>query len=256
MPDTENTTTTTNVDSVAVRPPPFYDSNPALWFGLLEGQFAANRISSDAVKYGSVLSALTVSQSTEVMDIITEPPATDKYKTIKDALISRLSTSNAKRLEQLIDREELGDRKPSQLLRRLRQLAGTSVTDDALKTLWMRRLPNDTQKILKASREQLNTLADIADEIHDTYQSAHVSAVSTETEALRKQIDALTKQIAQLSSNRSRDHSRSRSQRRGRSNSRNREDNGQCWYHNRFGNKATKCTKPCNYNEGNANGNQ
>jgi hypothetical protein len=39
---------------------------------------------------------------------------------------------------------ELGDKKPSQLLREMRMLAGTQVKDDFLKTIFIQRLPVTT----------------------------------------------------------------------------------------------------------------
>ncbi|KAJ8948070.1 hypothetical protein NQ318_008421 [Aromia moschata] len=44
--------------------------------------------------------------------------------------------------------EEIGDRRPSQFIRHLRGLAGTTVHDTILRSLWMSRLPSHAQAIL------------------------------------------------------------------------------------------------------------
>ncbi|CAB3259814.1 unnamed protein product [Arctia plantaginis] len=45
----------------------------------------------------------------EVEDIILNPPATNKYTTLKEQLIQRLSTSEEERVRRLLSEEELGD---------------------------------------------------------------------------------------------------------------------------------------------------
>ena len=107
--------------------------------------------------------------ASEVEDIITiiSPPATNKYTTLKTELIRRLSLSQDQRVRQLLAQEELGDRKPSQFLRHLRSLAGSSRLEDSiLRTLWLQRLPTHVQQILQTQAHQpLDSQAAMADTI-------------------------------------------------------------------------------------------
>ncbi|XP_023238739.1 uncharacterized protein LOC111637475 [Centruroides sculpturatus] len=253
------------VGHVAVKPPPFWTESPALWFAQLESQFVLANISNDETKYSHVVASLSERMATEVQDILAAPPNTDKYKTIKRALIDRLSQSEAQRLEKLIRTKELGDRTPSQFLRRLRTLAGHTVTEDLLRSIWLSRLPTDIQKILTVSEGTLESLAKIADRLSELYPStSNISATSTASAtadpriaALEVQISELSKQISEMSRQYGRSPPRRRSSSRGRLGRRsppNTFPNNICWYHAKFGANARRCRPPCSM--GNENGSQ
>jgi len=255
-PTPTTSATGASVAHVAVRVPPFWDSNPTLWFAQLESQFELAHITADSTKYGYVISNLSERQMLEVQDIVSAPAAANKYGTIKAALIERLSLSKGKQLTQLLHNEELGDRTPSQLLRRMMSLGDGSVTDEVLKNIWMSRLPADTQKILTVSSGNLEALARVADQLHELHPStSHASVLEKRVEELTLQLHAYTS-----SSKHGREEERSRSRTRARSHSRGRNRSsskpGTCWYHRRFGDKARGCEEPCNYKAGNGKGSQ
>jgi len=52
----------------------------------------------------------------EVCDLILQPPDTTPYDCLKEQPIKCMATLEQHRLQQLFNVEELGDRKPSQLL--------------------------------------------------------------------------------------------------------------------------------------------
>ncbi len=56
--------------------------------------------------------------------MILRPPSDDPYQALKEQLTKRTALSEQRRLQQLFTEEELGDRKPTQLLRRMQQLLG------------------------------------------------------------------------------------------------------------------------------------
>lgn len=252
------------VNRIAIRIPPFWPDEPELWFAQLEGQFVLSNITDDNVKFAQVLSRIEPKQAREVKDI-THPSAQQKYEAIKKTLIQRLSISQEQRIRQLLEHEELGDRKPSQFLRHLSTLAETIVPDDLLRTLWLGRLPTQMQAILTTRiQDRLEDVAEQADRIHEvgsralvlatsTQPQATSSAWETQTEALRQQVAALTTQMTSLAKNMKRERTRSRSRGRQRDRSRSRTERkkprqeGVCFYHRRFGSKAKKCTKPCTF---------
>lgn len=253
--------------------PAFWPEEPELWFAQLESQFVICGITQDSTKYAYALSQIDTKHAREIKDLITNPPAADKYETIKRTLISRLSVSQELRTKQLLEHEELGDRKPSQFLRHLKTLAGQTVPDSLLRTLWLGRLPTQTQIIL-ATRTQdcLDEVAEQADKIHEVDYRAIVAVTSKQketvpaTNSLEEQIKKLTKQMASLSakvSQQSKRHFRERSRSRSRGRYRERFDKkkddlekekGICYFHRRFKEAATKCTKPCTYKTENAEG--
>lgn len=110
------------VAAVSLKLPPYWPGDPAIWFMQVEAQFATRCITTEETRYAYVVAALQPSIAQEVRDILMSPPATHPYSTLKEELVKRTSESERKRLHQLLITEELGDRKPSQLLRKMQQL--------------------------------------------------------------------------------------------------------------------------------------
>jgi len=77
-----------HIIKIAVRILPFWPEEPELWFTQLEGQFILCGITNDA-KYAHVLSKIEPKQAWEIKDVITRPPAADKYRTLKKAFIDK-----------------------------------------------------------------------------------------------------------------------------------------------------------------------
>ena len=81
------------------------------------------------MKYDHVVASLSPEVATYVWDIILKPSDGNPYDELKTVMIKRTTESEQRRLLQLFSSEELGDRKPSQLLRRLQQLLRDEVID-------------------------------------------------------------------------------------------------------------------------------
>lgn len=256
-----------------IRIPPFWPEEPDIWFAQVEGQFTLAGITSQQTKFNFVISQLDNRYSREVKDIIINPPTSEMYDKLKSELIKRLTASNEKKLKQLLMHEELGDRKPSQFLRHLADLAGTGVPDDFLKTIWISRLPSNIQTFLagQSSKSTLDDLADLADRVNDitSSSSSAPTVASTSSDIPGSTLSALTKEIAELrrqvqqlsmrNNNTRSSRSHSRRSPRGRSGSRTRSQSNYrkyplCWYHSKFGEKASSCITPCDFKAGNAKG--
>ncbi|XP_047026745.1 uncharacterized protein LOC124635035 [Helicoverpa zea] len=262
------------VARVGVSCPPFCPEEPAFWFAQLEGQFVLSRITSDTSKFYTVTTQLETKYALQVKDIITNPPETNKYLKLKTELINRLSASQEKRTQQLLIHEELGDRRPSQFLRHLQNLAGPSGASDFVKSIWTSRLPQNIQTVIASQIAdlQVEQLAEIADRVHEIAPSTpQVASASVPASELAKQVSELTKQVALLTTRldkQDRRQSRPRSRSRSRSQSRYRRydrpssfrrqqqppDHPHCYYHYTFGDKARKCKQPCTYKSENAAG--
>lgn len=252
-----------DVSRVAVKPPPFWKSNPALWFIQLESQFAIANIISDETKFHYVISALDTELLNSVTDLIMNPPKSEIYTALKTKLIEVHSESETSKIRTLLQGLELGDQRPSQLLTRMRSLAGDTVGETLLKSLWMNRLPNNMQSILAALNENLNGLASVADKIHELPLGPNVHAVNNNSAQnddsriarLEKKIEDLTSLVCELRTHNPRRNSRPRhrtnSFKRQKSNSRTRTsidaENDLCFYHKTFGKNARKCRSPCKF---------
>ncbi|KAJ8914193.1 hypothetical protein NQ315_015966 [Exocentrus adspersus] len=233
-------------DNAQLEIPPFWQKNPARWFSQVEAQFALSKITQDETKYYHIVANLEPHIAEEVGDIIDSPPAQGKYEKIKKELI-------AQQIRRILEGEELGDRRPSQFLRHLRGLAGDSVSDTILRSLWMSRLPSHTQAILAMDDDvALDSRAKGRQnlEMMRQHQLQEVASTSRrEKDLIYQAIDALEKKIAKLCSAQE-NFDRPRPRSRSRSRTRNRD---LCWYHDRFAAKAKKCTPPCNFVSENEN---
>lgn len=245
---------------VTTKVPPFWRNNPALWFCQLESQFATCNIVNDKTKYHTVVGAMDASILVYVSDIVLSPPQTDMYPTLKNRLLEQFTESEQARLKKLLSELELGDKRPSQLMREMRALANAGVNDDLLKNLWVQRLPAQLQAILSTSSDGLDKMVIMADKIFEVTGYAEVSQVrafpSTQESkgSLEQQISVLTKSMNELRSrlDKKSQPQASKSFARSRSRSRSRAGESQindelCWYHRRFSSKATKCRPPCKF---------
>ncbi|GFY55458.1 uncharacterized protein TNIN_352061 [Trichonephila inaurata madagascariensis] len=115
---------------------------------------------------------------------------------------------------------EPGDRRPSDLFRQMKRLAGSSISDELIKSLWLQRLPQQTQTILSISKDSLNNIAEMTDNIIAVYSSSEVCSVTNNNsspisndrnklKALQADIAAITKKFDEFSRN-SRQRSKSR----------------------------------------------
>jgi hypothetical protein len=137
----------TDVARVTVRLPAFWANRPASWFAQAEAQFHLAGINNERTQFYHVISQLDEKYVAKVDDIINSPPQRDQYTTLKTELIKRLCPSKDQRTRQLFEFEEMGDRKPSQFLSNLRNLA-PDIPNDYLRLLWTSRLPTNIRTIL------------------------------------------------------------------------------------------------------------
>jgi hypothetical protein len=204
-------------------------------------------------KFNYIISQLEYRHAAEVEDIITSPPADQPYTTLKNEFVRRLSSSRDQRVRQLLTHEEIGDRKPSQFLRHLKSLA-PDVPDDFLRSIWASRLPPHIQTILAGQAEgNLDAASQLADRIAEV---APLPTTATIVQApdqmnLLQMIEDLSRQVAALTSGRTRTPRRSHSRNERRRNNafpaQDSAQNSHCQYHQRFGDRARKCTPPCSF---------
>ena len=118
--------------AVVLKLAPFWSANPSLWFAQAEAQFATRNITTEQTKFRHIVATLAPEIATEVRDLLHQPPEDNPYTVLKEVLIKRVGVSEDVRLTQLLEDEPLGDRRPSQLLRRMRQLLGSASMDDSV----------------------------------------------------------------------------------------------------------------------------
>lgn len=263
----------THINAVAIKLPEFWSKMPTAWFIQIESQFVTRRITDEITKYHYVVQSLTQDVIAQITDILTANSETP-YTVLKKALIDRFSMSESKRLEKLLSGEELGDKKPSDFYRHLKNLAGENnqlISDKLILELWMRRLPTLVQVSIKSCNDSnIPNILIMADNIYEVYQHQNhspavhaisdpgmtnkaIAELSLQNQHLQTEIHEIRKMLSRQTFRNSRPNYRNRSKSRGRnssSNSRRDHDsntNGLCWYHGKFGSRAENCKQPCSY---------
>lgn len=252
--------------SLSARIPDFWPDQPRLWFIQVEAILAQQK-AGDYANYNIVVAKLNKEVIQQVADILADPPEIGKFDTLKTRLLEIYEESESRQIQKLISEMELGDQRPSQLLRRMRELARSKINDETLTILWQGHLPSSVRAVLAVTAtKDLDKLAIIADRIMETYKPAGIAEVtqnapssssSTDTQAA---ISALSAEIAKLNvkidkMERSRSRSRSRRTPQSRHNSASRgrtrrtpeSPDWLCQYHYKFRSRARKCTQPCSW---------
>lgn len=266
--------------------PPFSVRDPAFWIHRLDTYFTCCGITDQVLKYQITANEIPEPFASELRDLLISMPEADPYDKLRDGILGRFAESRTQRVRRLLAGETLGDRRPSQFLRHLQHLLGDDAgpsEQDFLRELFLQRLPETTRLVLSASGTSvsLGDMASMADRMHEyAFHSVHAAA-RTQTlpmekshlafssgdgtslqEAFRRlemRVTSLADEIRRLQNDAKSSKSVGERVSRAtvansgrrfahRSPSRSREiTDGQCHFHNRFGDKAESCYKGCKH---------
>nr|VZI41708.1 unnamed protein product [Spirometra erinaceieuropaei] len=192
-----------------------------------------------------------------IANVSERSPTDAPYTKLKVELLRLTAVFDRQRYRALVKVEALGDRKPSELLRRMRSLVGNMRIDDKFfKEIFLERLLTSVQTILAPGSDDLDIskLAEMTDRMMEVErlsspriaQVSQLLTVSTSDLAeLKTQIALLSATVASLQLRQSPGPSR-RSFVRDRRRSRSRPRTANlCWYHVNYGDKARRCVPPC-----------
>lgn len=271
----ENQEVEVSAISLSMRIPPFWRDKPRLWFISFEA--ATSELKKSQTQLAQMVVAKLEKQDIEqIADLLYNPPKAEQYEVIKKRLITTYEESDNRQFQKLLSEMELGTQKPSQLLRRMKNLAREKIPDATLRLMWSNHLPAHIRSVLAVSESinpdtKLDEISLLADTIAET-SCSQVSTIATslpesqteETFNIMSQLKRLSREIAELKSrpqydNRpttsdntihcSRCNLRSRARQNSQSPPRFRHGSPlpYCYYHQRFGTKAVKCTPPCSF---------
>ena len=157
----------------------------------------------------------------------------------------------------------MDDEKPTDLLRRMKQLLGdkyNAFDPELFKQLFYQRLPPTTQPALFSVKYSLkpDAIAKLADDFMATISTPQASSVSSVTTQDNTQPAQLTKLVSQLTTEvislkrQFQDRQRSRSPTpQHRQHYPHSRSPVLCWYHSNFGDRASKCAALCTYKASN-----
>ncbi|GFR58211.1 retrovirus-related Pol polyprotein [Elysia marginata] len=175
--------------------------------------------------------ALDFKTAEEVHDVLINPPQTDKYHSLKCALIKAFGKSQTQWDYELLNLNGLGNRKPTALLRKI------NVLNDDLQTLkralFLSNLPADVRTIMSGQEfSDLDKLAEAADRVWEA-RSASIQHI---TQTTNKTTPDCVESICNRSHNPRRTGSSTAP-----------STAPVCFYHTRFGPGARKCQPGCKF---------
>lgn len=233
--DAEAAATAAIVHAVAVKLPEFWTYDPGMWFFQAEAIFRRSNVTRSHTKFDHVVIKLPETVLLGVRDILMSVTAEteDPYSIIKTRLMERFGHSKWHRLNQLLDYPDLAPgAKPSALMDGMLALLpeGEKPTDLFLAG-FLRRLPIHLREQLGAVKfETPRAMAVQADLLWDARGGAAATAATDAVNAV------------------SRSPQRNRSPSvPGRSRRQTPASRSLCYYHQRFGDQATRCKNPCSF---------
>lgn len=272
MQNTESENSSNTSANINFKLPEFWPNDPLVWFTQIEAIFATRKLTSDKSKYNILVSSISPELATEVRDILLNPPEQDSYDTLKKVIIKRTTLSDQSRIQKLLRIEELGEEKPSHLLRKIQQLLGekAATTDKSfIKELFFQRLPTNVKTVLAAMDDSssLELQAEVADRVMEVNSEIQVASTSQEKNemdiffqhpcqcqknnlALSKDINEIKEMLKSLNiSSKTHQTGRTTIPKFQRSRSPTPSPPRYCYYHSRFGKKAQRCNSPCSWSE-------
>ena len=211
-------------NAVCLKLPEFWEGHAAVWFAQAEAQFALRRITDDATKYYYVVAALGNSTALRVVSLLQNPPQDDKYDTLKTLLLGTFELTASERARRLLALSGLGDAKPSELMDHMLSLLGDHEPCFLFRELFLQQLPGEVRSALAGSDiTDSRKLAKEADKFFSVMQHsgpAVHSCASASSPPEGAMVAATQRKKQDL-----------------------------CYYHARFGPKATRCRPPCHFKD-------
>ncbi len=139
-----------SVNAISLSLPPPWLSNLSAWFRSVEAQFRTRGIRKQETMFWHVVATLPETWITKfVPDNDEEINPKSCYDDLKQAMLESTKISEKERFTALTSSLELGDQKPSELLRHLEKLAEGRILGEAfLRELFLRKLPGMARTLL------------------------------------------------------------------------------------------------------------
>ncbi|KAH9392809.1 hypothetical protein TYRP_005897 [Tyrophagus putrescentiae] len=173
--------------------PKFIPHAPLVWVQLCKAQFEVLQITDEQQKYNRILSSLSPEVIVaQVGDLIVTPFAAGHLEQLFDTIVEAFSASAIKRLRDVLDNEEQGDRKPSVFYKSMRtKVKDLNVSDDVFYDRWISRLDPQIQTTIAAAKPiagmTIDQILQIADNVYDHLSSTRSSTSTVSAIGQRQQ---------------------------------------------------------------------
>ena len=169
--------------------PPFHREDPLVFFSQMDIYFLCRGVMNQLDKLSCVSSILPTDIITEIRDILLKPTLEKPYETPREQIIAQLTVSKHIQVTQLLEQEELRDSTPSQFMKRLPQMAESTVHKTIVCYIFLQRLP-EKYKLALASLDESISIEAVADLVAEllTTQMPTTSNVNDPTISLIKEL--------------------------------------------------------------------
>ena len=159
-----------HVGHVAFRIPDFWPHDPSTWFRKIESKFRICNIKQSSTKYDHLLSALPTDICSSINDSLAEidENAADAYEQLKALLMSRYTMDRWARAFELHKFPEIGDMKPSEMMRQMKALLPPDSTPGTyFMAAFLLRLPADMiDHIISQDFKDCTKMAEYPDKLY------------------------------------------------------------------------------------------
>ena len=257
IPAAGMTENTDHLSVSALKPkiPEFWPHAANVWITQVNAQFRLCRITSSQTKFDYAVMRLGDAAAARVQDLLANPPATDPYEALVERLTAGFSKSSIERLSDFNALPPLGDRRPSELMDTISaSLSGVACMESCphVQYAFLTRLPVTVRSGLSHVKfESARAMALKADEVWSAVNAS--SAASTVSAVLEppppppSSADADNVVAAVRNPAQPVRSSPARLPQSTRPAPQQQQQQGLCWYHAKFGNRASFCRPPCSW---------
>ncbi|CAE1270085.1 unnamed protein product [Acanthosepion pharaonis] len=247
--------------TAAIIPLPAYHHNAKNWFLQVESIFSMLRISSQRARFANVMQKLPSDMMDEISDVLSDLREHVPYDHLKEAILKCTGHSEEDMIQEILRNVTRSDKTPTQLLRYMRnQLGKHNVSEKVIRGLWLERLPKSVAQIIAQMTKAtpLDDLAESADlvfaqfdhsvnVVHPPDTAKHERHERNETEQALADLQRQIREIQISLRQRTKKPTPSRQQRSRTPSRERRSDQGMCWFHRTFGDRARNCRTPCTH---------
>ena len=210
----------------------FIEGDPETWFDVCESTFLIHGVTDSEMKFHLLISALPSRITVKLRDVLRVQDAKNKYKILKDRLLSLYGLTPHEAFKALVALPPLGiNQRPSELFSSMCALLPTGEDTSAwlFKHMFIAKLPQSLQVLaLSSNYENLLQLAIVLDSAHSSGGSSYPPPSSFSNTVT---LDHGTGFVSRDEIHRA---EKPRSQ-------------TLCFFHDKFARKAKKCRQPCTW---------